>query len=313
MNHRIPLCFVTIVLSLCLCIVFVQKPLFAKSNLSSAGQLPMDKDISIRIAAYDMEYFYFWVPTTLKNKNQHLLISLSNSKGISLVALDSTGKEIALTKSNQSYQLPSGIDTGDRCFLRISNSLPENQTLSVRIFCVSTNASSPTPKAKTSTRSQTGKKTPKPSGNSKTQKGTSKASENSQAKKGSSSNSNSGNSKKPLTRTPIPNLHQEPATRKPISTSKPVSESKSSRRQKAEDPLSEPSLPGKHFIRIQRGTSLALAEHIFESVPKVPIIMKASSEEISVANGIIYVPKEGLYYVILQYANIHTTCTIKVD
>ena len=341
MNHRIPLCIVTIVISLCLCIVCAQRPLSAKSNLSSADRISVNVQKSITIAAYDTIYYYFFVPSGIRNDEQPLRISLSNSDGIELTALNSSGERITLTKYNQYFQFPSAMNIGERCFLRIANSLPRDQTLSFRVFCTDENSSS-TPKTSPST--QTKKENPSKEISANSKKDTSKSSVDSQAKKGTSHSSLDSHKKKStphpsmdsqekksspnshknsrseknsyettITQTPIPDFHQEAATQKPHSTKKTISKSKTEHDKENPYFASTQPLPKKHFLRITKGTSLALAEQIFDEVPTVSITMKPSSDDLSITNGIVFVPKEGLYYITLKYSDVHTTCTIKVD
>lgn len=280
MNHSTPLRFIAAILTLCLSIICTCRPLSARNTLSSAHAVAFGSEKRVTIAAYDTEYFYFQIPASHQNSTQKLCIDLAgNTAGLQVTALDSSGAVLSLKKNNTTYELSSMLPSAERCFLRIYNSLPTEQTATLSISWMPLKA--PTKK-------------PVQSGKKKTAYPKSYTSQRNQ---------------KPIykNRTPLPTSNQPPVTRKPTKTKS---------RRHNHFPTASPTTVLQslktHFVRLPQGTSLFLAERLFEKIPEENITFIPSSPSVSVSNGILYVPKDGLYYLTIEYGNKHTSCTILV-
>ena len=74
-----------------------------------------------------------------------------------------------------------------------------------------------------------------------------------------------------------------------------------------------PVTPAIHYIRLKKGTSIALAERIYTTVPNHPISFAPSSSSLHITDGIVYATSAGLFYIIIQDGSYSSSCTVKVD
>ena len=74
-----------------------------------------------------------------------------------------------------------------------------------------------------------------------------------------------------------------------------------------------PVTPAIHYIRLKKGTSIALAERIYTTVPNHPISFTPSSSSLHITDGIVYATSAGLFYIIIQDGSYSSSCTVKVD
>ena len=74
-----------------------------------------------------------------------------------------------------------------------------------------------------------------------------------------------------------------------------------------------PVTPARHYIRLKKGTSIALAERIYTTVPNHPISFTPSSSSLHITDGIVYATSSGLFYIIIQDGSYSSSCTVKVD
>lgn len=311
MNNTTPFRFITAILTLCLCILCVSRPLSAKSNPSSAKNISIGSEKKITIAAYDTEYFYFQIPTLYQSKKNKICIALSgNTVGLQLSALDSNGASLSIKKGDGIYEISDKLSTADRCFLCIHNCLSKEQITSLTISCTQTKTEFEKPQATADRVKKASRKTNTLSGKGAKKKSPVRKSSHPNKKKtdiNKSYHSQSNRKHSYQNRTLVPTSNQPTFTRKPTKkktskTCKPPSVS----------PIALPPPPKTHFIRLRQGTSLSLAEPLFDGIPETHITYTPSSSSVIVNNGIIYVPNDGLFYLTIAYGNRHTTCTILV-
>ena len=79
------------------------------------------------------------------------------------------------------------------------------------------------------------------------------------------------------------------------------------------DTTLSPVTPAIHYIRLKKGTSIALAERIYTTVPNHPISFTPSSSSLHITDGIVYATSAGLFYIIIQDGSYSSSCTVKVD
>ena len=323
MKHSLVQNTICILVCLSVGLLIPQKLSLADHGFSDALALSYQQSTKCALPAYDARYYYFLgaaasnSPVSMSNT----VISIAPSGKYRVTLYDSHGTSLPLSKSDTNYTCMQSTDAGQRYFLCVRNLSSKNLALSIALHETTTSSNkgstqaTPTPAAKAKqhspkspSRTTTPKKFNKPnsstskskkaarSGSSSAKSGKSPGSGSSSAKSGKSSGSGSSSS---------------PSHTNQSSKNSMPSKSSTPQQSKSAPPPASPTIIS-HFVRIKKGTSLAIVERIIQDPQTNAYTIKASSPDVSITNGILYVPETGLYYLTLQSKTITTTCTLCV-
>lgn len=346
MKHSLVQNTIRILVCLSIGLLMPQTLSLADHGFSDALALSYQQDTKCALPAYDARYYYFSgasasnSPASVSNT----VISITPLGKYRVTLYDSHGTILPLSKSGTNYTYMQSADAGQRYFLCVQNQSSKNLALSIALHETSASynkGSTPTPAAKAKkqspkspSRTAAPKKSSKSasstakskkaarSGSSSTRSGKSSGADSSSARlsKSSGAGSSSARSSKSSgadSSSARPSnssgAGSSPSPSHANRSSKNSMSSKSSTPQqsKATSPTASPTVIS-HFVRIKEGTSLAIVERIIQDPPTTAFSIEASSPDVSITNGILYVPKTGLYYLTLQSKTITTTCTLCV-
>lgn len=348
MKHSLVQNTICILVCLSVGLLMPQKLSLADHGFSDALALSYQQSTKCALPAYDARYYYFLgaaasnSPVSMSNT----VISIAPSGKYRVTLYDSRGTSLPLSKSDTNYTCMQSIDAGQRYFLCVRNLSSKNLALSIALHETTTSSNkgstqaTPTPAAKAKqhspkspSRTTTPKKFNKPnsstskskkaarSGSSSARSGKSPGSGSSSAKSGKSSgsgsssersskSSRSGSSSTRSSKASGFDFSNPSHTNQSSKNSMP-SKSSTPQQSKSAPPPASPTIIS-HFVRIKKGTSLAIVERIIQDPQTNAYTIKASSPDVSITNGILYVPETGLYYLTVQSKTITTTCTLCV-
>lgn len=325
MKHSLVQNTIRILILVCLSIglLMPQTLSLADHGFSDALALSYQQDAKCALPAYDARYYYFSgasasnSPASVSNT----VISITPLGKYRVTLYDSHGTSLPLSKSGTNYTCMQSTDAGQRYFLCVQNQSSKNLALSIALHETSASSNkgstqtTPTPAAKAKKQSpKSPSRTAAPKKSSKSASSTAKSKKAARSGSVSARPSNSSgadsSSAKPSNSSGA-NSSPSPSHANRSSKNSISSKSSAPQQSKATSPTASPTVIS-HFVRIKKGTSLAIVERIIQNPPTTAFSIKASSPDVSITNGILYVPKTGLYYLTLQSKTITTTCTLCV-
>lgn len=336
MKHSLVQNTIRILVCLSIGLLMPQTLSLADHGFSDALALSYQRGTKCALPAYDARYYYFSgapasnSPASVSNT----VISITPLGKYRVTLYDSHGTSLQLAKSGTNYTCMQSTAADQRYFLCVQNQSSKNLALSIALHETSTNSNkgstptTPSPTAKTkkqSPKSPSRTAAPKKSNksNSSTAKSKKAARSGSSSTRSSKSSGSGSSSARPSNSSKAGSTSarsskssgagSSPSPRHTNQSSKNSISSKSSVPQQSKTALQTAS-PNviSHFVRIKKGTSLAIVERIIQNPPTTAFSIESSSPNVSITNGILYVPKTGLYYLTLQSKTITTTCTLCV-
>ena len=274
-------------LSLILCLVALtpMSAYAAGDSLTSSISLSFNSTKKFQLEAYEHFYAYYTVPSSYSRTKNTLSVTVSNLSNFSISVMNSDGSSISTTrKKNILYFKNNAFIAENRYFIKIHNQRNIRSSGSINIRYTTDTTASP----KTSHKDATNI-----------------ASSHKRHQQKSTNNSSSRNaSRQKATKSSSSRKGKTAATNKASTSSKKYVSSGTT--------LS-PVTPAIHYIRLKKGTSIALAERIYTTVPNHPISFTPSSSSLHITDGIVYATSAGLFYIIIQDGSYSSSCTVKVD
>ena len=288
-------------LSLILCLVALtpMSAYAAGDSLTSSISLSFNSTKKFQLEAYEHFYAYYTVPSSYSRTKNTLSVTVSNLSNFSISVMNSDGSSISTTrKKNILYFKNNAFIAENRYFIKIHNQRNIRSAGSINIRYTTDTTASPKTSHKDATNiasshKQHQQKSTKSSSsrNASRQKTTKSSSSRNASRQKTANNSSSRKGKTPATN----NVSTSP--KKNISS----------------DTTLSPVTPAIHYIRLKKGTSIALAERIYTTVPNHPISFTPSSSSLHITDGIVYAASAGLFYIIIQDGSYSSSCTVKVD
>ena len=288
-------------LSLILCLVALtpMSAYAAGDSLTSSISLSFNSTKKFQLEAYEHFYAYYTVPSSYSRTKNTLSVTVSNLSNFSISVMNSDGSSISTTrKKNILYFKNNAFIAENRYFIKIHNQRNIRSAGSINIRYTTDTTASPKTSHKDATNiasshKQHQQKSTKSSSsrNASRQKTTKSSSSRNASRQKTANNSSSRKGKTPATN----NVSTSP--KKNISS----------------DTTLSPVTPAIHYIRLKKGTSIALAERIYTTVPNHPISFTPSSSSLHITDGIVYATSAGLFYIIIQDGSYSSSCTVKVD
>ena len=330
-------------LALCLVILTPLSAYAAGDSLTSAIALSLNHTKKFQLEAYDHFYAYYTVPSSYSRTKNALSITASSLSMFSISVMNSDGSAISTTKKkNVLYFKKNTFIAGNRYFIKVSNQRNIRSAGSINIQYTTNTATSP--KASIKANNNASSRKSRQQGNTKNtssrksrQQGNTKNTSSQKADQRKSANNtssrksshpNSTPSQKPKQqkstnnisfqkfshRNSTPSQKEKMAAANTSSSSKKRMSSSIKKKQDSSDNSSlSPVTPTVHYIRLKKGTSIALAERIYTTVPNRPLSFTPSSPSLHITDGIVYATSAGLFYIIIRDGSYSTSCTIKVD
>ena len=302
-------------LSLILCLVALtpMSAYAAGDSLTSSISLSFNSTKKFQLEAYEHFYAYYTVPSSYSRTKNTLSVTVSNLSNFSVSVMNSDGSSISTTrKKNILYFKNNAFIAENRYFIKIHNQRNIRSAGSINIRYTTDTTASPKTSHKDATniasshkRHQQKSTKSSSSRNASRQKSTNNSSSRNASRQKSTNNSSSRNaSRQKATNNSSSRKGKTAATNKASTSSKKYVSSGTT-----------PSLvtPAIHYIRLKKGTSIALAERIYTTVPNHPISFTPSSSSLHITDGIVYATSAGLFYIIIQDGSYSSSCTVKVD
>lgn len=310
MKHSLVQNTIRILVCLSIGLLMPQTLSLADHGFSDALALSYQQDTKCALPAYDARYYYFSgasasnSPASVSNT----VISITPLGKYRVTLYDSHGTSLPLSKSGTNYTCMQSTDAGQRYFLCVQNQSSKNLALSIALHETSASSNKGSTQTTPSPTAKTKKQPPKsPSRTTAPKKSNKSDSSATKSKKATRSGSVSARPSKSSRAGSSPSpSHANRSSKNSMS-----SKSSSPQQNKTTLPTASPTVIS-HFVRIKKGTSLAIVERIIQNPPTTTFSIEASSPDVSITNGILYVPKTGLYYLTLQSKTITTTCTLCV-
>ena len=274
-------------LSLILCLVALtpMSAYAAGDSLTSSISLSFNSTKKFQLEAYEHFYAYYTVPSSYSRTKNTLSVTVSNLSNFSISVMNSDGSSISTTrKKNILYFKNNAFIAENRYFIKIHNQRNIRSAGSINIRYTTDTTASPKTSHKDATNIASSHKQHQ-------QKSTKSSSSRNASRQKTANNSSSRKGKTPATN----NVSTSP--KKNISS----------------DTTLSPVTPAIHYIRLKKGTSIALAERIYTTVPNHPISFTPSSSSLHITDGIVYAASAGLFYIIIQDGSYSSSCTVKVD
>ena len=296
-------------LALCLVILTPLSAYAAGDSLTSAIALSLNHTKKFQLEAYDHFYAYYTIPSSYSRTKNTLSITASSLSTFSILVMNSDGSAISTTKKkNVLYFKKNTFIAGNRYFIKVSNQRNIRSAGSINIQYTTDTATSPKASIKTNNNASSRKSR---------QQGNTKNTSSQKADQRKSTNNTS------CRKSSHPNSTPSQKTDQPKSTNNISSEksshpnstpSQKTNQQKSDNNTSLSSvIPTVHYIRLKKGTSIALAERIYTTIPNRPLSFTPSSTSLHITDGIVYATSAGLFYIIIRDGSYSTSCTIKVD
>lgn len=288
-------------LSLILCLVALtpMSAYAAGDSLTSSISLSFNSTKKFQLEAYEHFYAYYTVPSSYSRTKNTLSVTVSNLSNFSISVMNSDGSSISTTrKKNILYFKNNAFIAENRYFIKIHNQRNIRSAGSINIRYTTDTTASPKTSHKDATNIASSHKRHQ-------QKSTKSSSSRNASRQKSTNNSSSRNaSRQKTTKSSSSRKGKTPATNN-VSTSP--------KKNISSDTTLSPVTPAIHYIRLKKGTSIALAERIYTTVPNHPISFTPSSSSLHITDGIVYATSAGLFYIIIQDGSYSSSCTVKVD
>lgn len=288
-------------LSLILCLVALtpMSAYAAGDSLTSSISLSFNSTKKFQLEAYEHFYAYYTVPSSYSRTKNTLSVTVSNLSNFSISVMNSDGSSISTTrKKNILYFKNNAFIAENRYFIKIHNQRNIRSAGSINIRYTTDTTASPKTSHKDATniasshkRHQQKSTKSSSSWNASRQKTTKSSSSRNASRQKTANNSSSRKGKTAATN------NASTSSKKYISSGTTLS----------------PVTPAIHYIRLKKGTSIALAERIYTTVPNHPISFTPSSSSLHITDGIVYATSAGLFYIIIQDGSYSSSCTVKVD
>ena len=286
-------------LSLILCLVALtpMSAYAAGDSLTSSISLSFNSTKKFQLEAYEHFYAYYTVPSSYSRAKNTLSVTVSNLSNFSISVMNSDGSSISTTrKKNILYFKNNAFIAENRYFIKIHNQRNIRSAGSINIRYTTDTTASPKTSHKDATNIASSHKQHQ-------QKSTKSSSSRNDSRQKTANNSSSRNDSRQKA-TKSSRKGKTAATNKASTSSKKYVSSGTT--------LS-PVTPAIHYIRLKKGTSIALAERIYTTVPNHPISFTPSSSSLHITDGIVYATSAGLFYIIIQDGSYSSSCTVKVD
>lgn len=274
-------------LSLILCLVALtpMSAYAAGDSLTSSISLSFNSTKKFQLEAYEHFYAYYTVPSSYSRTKNTLSVTVSNLSNFSISVMNSDGSSISTTrKKNILYFKNNAFIAENRYFIKIHNQRNIRSAGSINIRYTTDTTASPKTSHKDATNIASSHKRHQ-------QKSTKSSSSRNASRQKTANNSSSRKGKTAATN------NASTSSKKYVSSGTTLS----------------PVTPAIHYIRLKKGTSIALAERIYTTVPNHPISFTPSSSSLHITDGIVYATSAGLFYIIIQDGSYSSSCTVKVD
>ena len=288
-------------LSLILCLVALtpMSAYAAGDSLTSSISLSFNSTKKFQLEAYEHFYAYYTVPSSYSRAKNTLSVTVSNLSNFSISVMNSDGSSISTTrKKNILYFKNNAFIAENRYFIKIHNQRNIRSAGSINIRYTTDTTASPKTSHKDATNIASSHK------QHQQQSTKSSSSRNDRRQKTANNSSSRNDSRQKATKSSSSRKGKTAATNKASTSSKKYVSSGTT--------LS-PVTPAIHYIRLKKGTSIALAERIYTTVPNHPISFTPSSSSLHITDGIVYATSAGLFYIIIQDGSYSSSCTVKVD
>lgn len=288
-------------LSLILCLVALtpMSAYAAGDSLTSSISLSFNSTKKFQLEAYEHFYAYYTVPSSYSRTKNTLSVTVSNLSNFSISVMNSDGSSISTTrKKNILYFKNNAFIAENRYFIKIHNQRNIHSSGSINIRYTTDTTASPKTSHKDATNIASSHKRHQ-------QKSTNNSSSrNASRQKATKSSSSRNASRQKATKSSSSRKGKTAATN---------NASTSSKKYVSSGTTLSPVTPAIHYIRLKKGTSIALAERIYTTVPNHPISFTPSSSSLHITDGIVYATSAGLFYIIIQDGSYSSSCTVKVD
>lgn len=288
-------------LSLILCLVALtpMSAYAAGDSLTSSISLSFNSTKKFQLEAYEHFYAYYTVPSSYSRTKNTLSVTVSNLSNFSISVMDSDGSSISTTrKKNILYFKNNAFIAENRYFIKIHNQRNIRSSGSINIRYTTDTTASPKTSHKDATNIASSHKRHQ-------QKSTNNSSSRNASRQKSTNNSSSRNASR--------QKNTKSSSSRKGKTAATNNASTSSKKYVSSGTTLSPVTPAIHYIRLKKGTSIALAERIYTTVPNHPISFTPSSSSLHITDGIVYATSAGLFYIIIQDGSYSSSCTVKVD
>ena len=302
-------------LSLILCLVALtpMSAYAAGDSLTSSISLSFNSTKKFQLEAYEHFYAYYTMPSSYSRTKNTLSVTVSNLSNFSISVMNSDGSSISTTrKKNILYFKNNAFIAENRYFIKIHNQRNIRSAGSINIRYTTDTTASPKTSHKDATNIASSHKRHQ-------QKSTKSSSSRNASRQKSTNNSSSRNASRQKTanNSSSRNASRQKNTKSSSSrkgkTAATNNASTSSKKYVSSGTTLSPVTPAIHYIRLKKGTSIALAERIYTTVPNHPISFTPSSSSLHITDGIVYATSAGLFYIIIQDGSYSSSCTVKVD
>ena len=288
-------------LSLILCLVALtpMSAYAAGDSLTSSISLSFNSTKKFQLEAYEHFYAYYTVPSSYSRTKNTLSVTVSNLSNFSISVMNSDGSSISTTrKKNILYFKNNAFIAENRYFIKIHNQRNIRSAGSINIRYTTDTTASPKTSHKDATNIASSHKRHQ-------QKSTKSSSSRNASRQKTTKSSSSRNASRQKTANNSYSRKGKTAATNNASTS--------SKKYISSGTTLSPVTPAIHYIRLKKGTSIALAERIYTTVPNHPISFTPSSSSLHITDGIVYATSAGLFYIIIQDGSYSSSCTVKVD
>ena len=316
-------------LSLILCLVALtpMSAYAAGDSLTSSISLSFNSTKKFQLEAYEHFYAYYTMPSSYSRTKNTLSVTVSNLSNFSISVMNSDGSSISTTrKKNILYFKNNAFTAENRYFIKIHNQRNIRSAGSINIRYTTDTTASPKTSHKDATniasshkRHQQKSTKSSSSRNASRQKTANNSSSRNASRQKTTNNSSSRHAsrQKATKSSSSRNASRQKATKSSSSrkgkTAATNNASTSSKKYVSSGTTLSPVTPAIHYIRLKKGTSIALAERIYTTVPNHPISFTPSSSSLHITDGIVYATSAGLFYIIIQDGSYSSSCTVKVD
>ena len=288
-------------LSLILCLVALtpMSAYAAGDSLTSSISLSFNSTKKFQLEAYEHFYAYYTVPSSYSRTKNTLSVTVSNLSNFSISVMNSDGSSISTTrKKNILYFKNNAFIAENRYFIKIHNQRNIRSAGSINIRYTTDTTASPKTSHKDATNIASSHKRHQ-------QKSTKSSSSRNASRQKTANNSSSRNASR--------QKNTKSSSSRKGKTAATNNASTSSKKYVSSGTTLSPVTPAIHYIRLKKGTSIALAEKIYTTVPNHPISFTPSSSSLHITDGIVYATSAGLFYIIIQDGSYSSSCTVKVD
>ena len=288
-------------LSLILCLVALtpMSAYAAGDSLTSSISLSFNSTKKFQLEAYEHFYAYYTVPSSYSRTKNTLSVTVSNLSNFSISVMNSDGSSISTTrKKNILYFKNNAFIAENRYFIKIHNQRNIRSSGSINIRYTTDTTASPKTSHKDATNIASSHKRHQ-------QKTTNNSSSRNASRHKTANNSSSRNASR--------QKNTKSSSSRKGKTAATNNASTSSKKYVSSGTTLSPVTPAIHYIRLKKGTSIALAERIYTTVPNHPISFTPSSSSLHITDGIVYATSAGLFYIIIQDGSYSSSCTVKVD